>query len=129
MSLVQHVTAVEGPDLVPEDDIASLQLGRRLSHTLSYDPIPLQSAAPEKLDPVGAYKVSAALRLAQVAVGVLTCVLASGIVFGFAALKSVLVVEDVYGDLCSKEEVEDYVELCYHQDRKYALRSRCGSAC
>lgn len=58
MSLVQHVTAVEGVDREPEEpDTASLALGRRLSLTLSYDPIPTTAQSFEKLEPVGAYEV------------------------------------------------------------------------
>jgi hypothetical protein len=64
MSLVQHVTAVEGVDREPEEpDIASLQLGRRLSRTLSYDPIPIAAQPSEKLPPVSAYEVSRKRRL------------------------------------------------------------------
>ena len=118
MSLVQHVTAVEGPDLGTGDDIASLQLGRRLSHQLSYDAFFVLPEVVEKLEPVGAYKVSTVQRLAQVAVGVLTCASACGIIFGFAALKSVLIEEGVYRDLCNEEELRAEVELCYQQDQK-----------
>lgn len=60
MSLVQHVSAAEGTDREPvEPDTASLALGRRLSLTLSYDPIPGGAQPSEKLlKPVGAYEVS-----------------------------------------------------------------------
>lgn len=65
MSLAQHVSAVEGPDrvdlasLYDPPDNASLQLGRRLSLTLSYDPLPKTDAAvAEKPETVGAYKIS-----------------------------------------------------------------------
>ena len=65
MSLAQHVSSVEGPDrvdlasLYDAPDNASLQLGRRLSLTLSYDPLPRTDAqTTEKPEPVGAYKVS-----------------------------------------------------------------------
>ena len=118
MSLVQHVTAVEGQDFENEDDIASLQLGRRLSHQLSYDAFPVLPEVVEKLEPVGAYKVSTVQRTAQVAVGVLTCALACGIIFGFSALKSVLIEEGVYRDLCTEDELTADVELCYDQDQK-----------
>ena len=119
MSLAQNVTAVEVVDLEPEEpDIASLQLERRLSKKLSYDVLPLAPQAPEKLDPVGAYKVSTAKRIAQIFVGALTCMFAAGIVVGFAALKSILVEEDVYRDLCTEEELKDGVEICYMQDQK-----------
>jgi hypothetical protein len=69
MSLVQHVSAVEGTDrvdlasLYDSPDNASLQLGRRLSLTLSYDPLPrIGAVATEKLEPEGSYKVSAGKR-------------------------------------------------------------------
>lgn len=65
MSLAQHVSAVEGNDrvdlasLYDPPDNASLQLGRRLSLTLSYDPLPrTDAAAAEKPEAVGAYKIS-----------------------------------------------------------------------
>jgi hypothetical protein len=64
MSLVQHVTTVEGVDREPEEaDTASLVLGRRLSLTLSYDPIPNAAQPYEKLEPVGAYEVSQKKRI------------------------------------------------------------------
>jgi hypothetical protein len=52
----------------------------------------------------------------QVIVTVLACWLASGIVFGFAALKPVLLSEGVYEDLCSDEEVDDDVGVCFKQE-------------
>jgi hypothetical protein len=54
--------------------------------------------------------------LAQVIATVLFCWVASGIVFGFAALKPVLVNEGVYRELCTKEELDADVEICYEQD-------------
>ena len=64
MSLVQHVTAVEGADREPkEPDTASLPLGRRLSRTLSYDPIPTAAQPSERLPPASAYEVSQKERL------------------------------------------------------------------
>ncbi len=80
MSLVQHVTAVEGIDREVDSDLRSLfdrdaetaslslgvSLGRRLSLTLSYDPIPnvaLPAQPSEKLQPVGAYEVTPGKRI------------------------------------------------------------------
>lgn len=54
----------------------------------------------------------------------LACWLASGIVFGFAALKPVLVAEGVYHDLCTEEELEEGLALCAKQDMKYVRRSQ-----
>lgn len=76
MSLAQHVSAVEGPDrvdlasLYDAPDNASLQLGRRLSLTLSYDPLPKTDAAEaEKPETVGAYKISTLRRTGKLIAG------------------------------------------------------------
>ena len=53
---------------------------------------------------------------AQVVAVVLACWFASGIVFGFAALKPILIKEGVYKDLCTQEELDEEVEVCYEQD-------------
>ena len=44
---------------------------------------------------------------AQVFAVVLACWFASGIVFGFAALKPILIKEGVYRDLCTQEELDE----------------------
>ena len=54
--------------------------------------------------------------VAQVCFTVLACWLASGIVFGFAALKPVLISEGVYREFCTAEELSVDVEVCYEQD-------------
>jgi hypothetical protein len=54
--------------------------------------------------------------LAQVIVTVLACWLASGIVFGFAALKPVLLSEGVYEGLCDQDELQDDVDVCFKQE-------------
>jgi MFS family permease len=47
---------------------------------------------------------------------VLACWFASGIVFGFAALKPILISEGVFRNLCTATEVADDVEVCLEQD-------------
>ena len=59
---------------------------------------------------------------AQVVFTVVACWLASGIVFGFAALKPVLISEGVYRELCTPEELEADVEVCYAQDLRVSRR-------
>lgn len=54
--------------------------------------------------------------LAQVVATILACWLASGIVFGFAALKPVLLSEGVYEWLCDGDELEDGVDVCFKQE-------------
>jgi hypothetical protein len=73
MSLVQHVSAIEGVDREPDivDDVASLQLSRvpsRLRRTsISYDPMPVTTLEQKamKMEPVGAYEVSERKRLGR----------------------------------------------------------------
>lgn len=68
MSLVQHVSAVEGIDRERdvELDVASLLLSKTLSHKLSYDLLPKHvEHIPEKLDSAAAYEVSTVKRLGK----------------------------------------------------------------
>ena len=55
----------------------------------------------------------------QVCLAVIYCFLAAGIVFGFAAIKPVLIRENVYRNLCSPDELEDDVDVCYGQEIRY----------
>ena len=111
---------------------------RSLRHVLSYDAIPRPEEPSQATNPTGGittYKVSTARRfgtrailmyfyrewyanhsLAQVCFTVLACWLASGIVFGFAALKSVLIRQGIYRELCTAKELQAGVEVCYKQD-------------
>ncbi|QDS68041.1 hypothetical protein FKW77_009679 [Venturia effusa] len=136
MSLVQHVTAFEGADWEPEaveDDDTSflLPLSRQISHTsqragsirhrrtsISYDPVIATEHEIKKKAPRPAYKIPAGKRLAQVIIGVISCTLGSGIVFGFAALKPILVDRQAYRDLCTEEELDQHLVICYKQDLK-----------
>lgn len=57
--------------------------------------------------------------LAQVTFAVIYCLLSAGIVFGFAALKPVLIRENVYRNHCSREELEQNVTVCDGQEIRY----------
>lgn len=68
MSLIQHVSAVEGIDRERDEgfDAASLILTKTLSHKLSYDLLPAHiEHVPEKIDSVGAYEFSTLRRLGK----------------------------------------------------------------
>lgn len=52
----------------------------------------------------------------QVFLACIYCLLAAGVVFGYAAIKPVLLAEGVYRDRCSKQELEDNVHVCYEQE-------------
>lgn len=155
MSLAQRRTAPEGIDTLPEDNVQDSRNGymsgdstiddnRRDSdstlhaakddqiwQTISYDPFaqkPLQhyeSFPPEITDNKAAYEVSTAKRAAQVTLAVFCCVLASGIVCGFAALKPILIAEGVYRGLCpadwSPSDGDEGQLPCPEQDMRLNL--------
>ncbi|RMY39509.1 hypothetical protein D0865_12797 [Hortaea werneckii] len=102
---------------------------RSLRHVISYDALSHHGEASQAIHPTGgkaAYKVATYKRFAQVVFTVIACWLASGIVFGFAALKPVLISEGVYRELCTPEELEADVEVCYAQDLRMNF-FLCGS--
>ncbi|KAI7220590.1 MFS general substrate transporter [Hortaea werneckii] len=72
-------------------------------------------------EPLGAEPVSKPKRIAQVACAVVYCLLAAGTVFGFAALKPVLVEEGVYRETCTPDELEEGVYTCYEQELRLNL--------
>ncbi|KAJ5951666.1 Major facilitator superfamily domain general substrate transporter [Penicillium vulpinum] len=76
---------------------------------------------PPWTETTGAYEVSAARRIAQVCTAVVYCFLAAGVVFGFAALKPILIREKVYRNLCSQAELEEDVDVCYGQEIRLNL--------
>lgn len=101
---------------------------RSLRHVISYDALANPEEPSQVTDPSGGvsqYKISTTRRIAQVCFTVLSCWLASGLLFGFAALKPVLIDQGVYREQCTREELEDDVELCYKQDLRYVQRSVC----
>ncbi|KAH5054875.1 hypothetical protein HBI73_224290 [Parastagonospora nodorum] len=148
MSLIQHVTQVEGHDreealvdlfLPPTDRqnnreqaaerrqsfdsaVSSSAFfglpGKTLRRVISYDAIknPELPVPGEEYGGLTPYKVSTTKRVAQVIATILACWFASGIVFGFAALKPILIREGVFRDLCTPEELDADVEVCLSQD-------------
>ena len=57
----------------------------------------------------------------QVACAVVYCLLAAGIVFGYAAIKPVLIQEGVYRNLCTRHELENNVRVCFAQEIRLNL--------
>lgn len=112
--------------------------GKTVKRVISYDvlPRPEEPVAGEEYGGLTPYKVPDSKRIgksmlhnrravvdetltcstAQVIAIVLACWFASGIVFGFAALKPILIKEGVYRNLCTPEELDADVEVCFDQD-------------
>ncbi|OAG36586.1 hypothetical protein AYO21_09243 [Fonsecaea monophora] len=66
-------------------------------------------------------EVSKRKRIVQVVVAIIYCLFAAGIVFGYAAIKPVLIDEGVFKDLCTPEEVDQHVSPCYKQEIRLNL--------
>ncbi|OQE19297.1 hypothetical protein PENFLA_c019G01138 [Penicillium flavigenum] len=120
MSLAQHVTQAEGFDYqgFTSPNPYSTHGGIRERETSGYyhqfsrngdqewrfmhfTPTEIASEEPH----IAAYKVTFIKRFAQVSTAVVACWLSAGIVFGFAALKPVLISEGIYSDLCGSDNV------------------------
>lgn len=56
----------------------------------------------------------------QISSAFIYCLFAAGIVFGYAALKPVLVKEGVYGEYCSSSGFENKERICYEQEIRYS---------
>jgi hypothetical protein len=57
----------------------------------------------------------------QVFFACLYCLFAAGVVFGYAAIKPVLLEEGVYRNKCSKQELKDGVPICYEQELRFVV--------
>lgn len=87
---------------------------------LSFNPVSEWSPPTQEVS-VGAFEVSKRRRLVQVGIAVLYCLFAAGIVFGYAALKPVLIDQGVYREQCTDKELEDGVWVCYAQELRLNL--------
>jgi MFS family permease len=97
---------------------------RRLSFQpgAAWEPPVLQDkSSPTIADGANFEENSKSKRILQIALAVLYCLLAAGPVFGFAALKPVLVHEGVYRDKCTTQELKDGVWVCYEQELRLNL--------
>lgn len=55
----------------------------------------------------------------QVAVAVFYCFFSSGIIFGYAAIKPVLIKEGAYSDYCTPKAPASRLHTCYEQEIRY----------
>ncbi|KAG8672862.1 hypothetical protein FPOAC2_06274 [Fusarium poae] len=111
------------PNILDPDGIEYESFPDRSSwRRLSFAPIEIV----QKLPNLAAYKVSEIKRYAQVATGIIACWLAAGIVFGFAALKPILISEGIYSELCDNDQTNfghtpDFQVPCAAQDMRLNL--------
>ncbi|KAE8375549.1 major facilitator superfamily domain-containing protein [Aspergillus bertholletiae] len=82
---------------------------------------PVKQQEPSLLETTGAFEVGQIKRILQVCIAVIYCFVAAGVIFGFAALKPVLIQEGVYRNMCSKEELNERRDVCYAQELRLNL--------
>ncbi|KAI9654231.1 MAG: hypothetical protein M1821_006759 [Bathelium mastoideum] len=88
---------------------------------LSFQPTGSWIPPDQEQKPAAPFEISKTKRILQVIVAVIYCLLAAGIVFGYAALKPVLINEGVYRDQCTSEELEKGVRVCAQQEIRLNL--------
>ncbi|KAL8997291.1 MAG: hypothetical protein Q9169_003383 [Polycauliona sp. 2 TL-2023] len=89
---------------------------------MSFNPVGTWVPPAAKEEPVGAFEVSKTRRLVQVATAVVYCLFAAGVVFGYAAIKPVLVNEGVYGEYCADTSaIAETSTTCYEQEIRLNL--------
>lgn len=112
MSLIERVTSMEDYHRISRDGSPVGSPRRRLS----YNPVGTWVPDRAKEEPVGAFEVGKSKRILQVIAAIIYCLLAAGVVFGYAAIKPVLINEGVYSELCTKDELKNGVTVCYEQE-------------
>ncbi|KAI9891799.1 MAG: hypothetical protein M1814_002364 [Vezdaea aestivalis] len=94
---------------------------------LSFNPVSTWMPPVAYEEPVGAFEVPKTKRLFQIAFAVVYCLLAAGIVFGYAAIKPVFIEEGVYREYCTKTELEQDLGVCYKQELRLNLMFTCAA--
>ncbi|KAF3160753.1 hypothetical protein TWF106_004075 [Orbilia oligospora] len=76
---------------------------------------------------IGAFEVSKTRRKWQVALATIYCLLSAGVVFGYAAIKPVLIAEGVYRDRCTDDELDRDVRVCFGQELHLNFMFTCAA--
>lgn len=122
MSLTR-VTSIEG---LQRDGIdSSMSSPRRLSfspmRSPNVDGPSADAKRPSVVEPLKFLEESKRKRALQVGLAIIYCLFAAGIVFGYAAIKPVLIDQGVYHELCTKQELDEGTNPCYRQEIKLNL--------
>ena len=88
---------------------------------MSFNPVGTWVPPPAQQKPIAAHEITRGRRVAQVGVAVTYCLFSAGIVFGFAALKPVLVEEGVYSEVCGDKRDDSKTGKCSEQELKLNL--------
>ncbi|KAE8444602.1 hypothetical protein EG329_014433 [Mollisiaceae sp. DMI_Dod_QoI] len=118
MSLLHRVTSYESLS-PPRGRSPAGSNGNPRDRKLSFSPLPPSwdpPATEEHTHAIGAFEVPRSKRILQVIISVFYCLFAAGVVFGYAAIKPVLISEHVYRNYCTDDELKRGVRTCYDQE-------------
>ncbi|KAJ6261737.1 hypothetical protein Dda_2536 [Drechslerella dactyloides] len=76
---------------------------------------------------IGAFEVPRRTRKLQVALATIYCLLSAGVVFGYAAIKPVMISEGVYRDRCTREEIDKGKRVCFGQELHLNFMFTCAA--
>ncbi|KKY18040.1 putative major facilitator superfamily transporter [Phaeomoniella chlamydospora] len=92
---------------------------------MSFNPVtewvPPQTQTIRKESIVEFAEIPKSKRLLQIILAVIYCLFSAGVVFGYAAIKPVLIEEGAYKNLCTAEELEKGISPCYAQEIRLNL--------
>ncbi|KAK2756122.1 hypothetical protein FQN54_005530 [Arachnomyces sp. PD_36] len=117
-SFIEEETASlpgDGSDADDEDSV------RALAGPIPRPDTAFHQSAPGFGQATGAFEVGKGKRIAQVAAAVIYCFLSAGIVFGFAALKPILIQEGAFREQCDGDEPDSIYMPCYKQEIRLNL--------
>ncbi|KAI8932313.1 hypothetical protein NX059_010508 [Plenodomus lindquistii] len=117
MSLSQRVTAIEEHGGSWSRDSSTSSRNRKMS----FNPVGTWTEPTGEEPTIGAFEVPKWKRILQVGLAVIYCLFAAGVVFGYAAIKPVLLDEGVYRNLCTRQELDENVHVCYEQELRLNL--------
>ena len=97
-----------------------------IARSMSFSPVPDwqmidSDRKPSVISITTFEEVPKAKRVLQVCLAVIYCLFAAGVVFGYAAIKPVLIDEGVFHNLCTKKELKDGTLPCYKQELRLNL--------
>ncbi|KAK5069455.1 hypothetical protein LTR64_008136 [Lithohypha guttulata] len=121
MSLAR-VSSIDGFER--HDNESNVSSIRRLSFSPMGDPNsprPPSDRKPSVVPTLQFLEVPKAKRILQVVLAIIYCLFAAGIVFGYAAIKPVLIDEGVYKNYCTEEELKQGTRPCYQQEIRLNL--------
>ncbi|KAF2720858.1 MFS general substrate transporter [Polychaeton citri CBS 116435] len=119
MSLAQRRGSMESFDHLHRSSTSGDSQSER--RKLSFNPVGEWVGPIPHEENLGAFEISKTKRVVQVVSAIIYCLFGAGVVFGFAAIKPVLIAEGVYRDKCTKEELDAGVWTCYGQELRLNL--------